>query len=276
MGTMIGTAVRCAKRGLRRPIAGTRGRLAVLAFYGALTGCASLPSGGGAAADDPLEPVNRAVFDVNLRLDDALIRPLAEAYRNTVPAFVRDRIRAGIDNLAEPRIFANDLLQRRAEAAGITFARFAINTTLGLGGLFDVATEKGFARQSGDFGQTLYTWGVDDGPYLVLLFFGPSNARDAVGLGVDLFTTPPALVVTGHVGTLVNIGVGTIDGMDLRSRNIESLDEIKASALDLYAYLKSVTRQRRAAQLREATGGKEEEPPELVDPGAAGAPPQPP
>lgn len=274
---MIGTAVRCAKRGLRRPVLWTRGQLAVLAFYWALTGCASLPAGGGAAADDPLEPFNRAVFDANLRLDDALIRPLAEAYRSAVPAFVRDRIRAAIDNLAEPRIFANDLLQRRAEAAGITFARLAINTTLGVGGLFDVATEKGFSRQSGDFGQTLYTWGVADGPYLVLLFFGPSNFRDAVGLGVDLVTTPPALVVTGHVGTLVNIGVGTVDGMDLRSRNIESFDEIKASALDLYAYLKSVTRQRRAAQLREATGAKEEEPPELLDPAAAGhAAPKPP
>ena len=93
---------------------------------------------------------------------------------------------------------------------------------------------------------------MGDGPYLVLLFFGPSNFRDAVKLGVDLFTTPPALLVTGHTGTLINFGVGTIDGMDLRSRNIETLDEIKASALDYYTHLKSISWQHREAQLHEA------------------------
>jgi len=266
---MIGTALRSTKRDLRARIPRARGRVAALAFYWALAGCASLPNGEQRAADDPLEPFNRAVFDANMALDDALIRPLADAYRTIVPAFIRDRIRAALDNLAEPRIWANDLLQRRADAAAITFARFSLNSTLGLGGLFDVATEKGFAKQSGDFGQTLYTWGVDDGPYLVLLLFGPSNFRDALGLGVDLVTTPPALILTGHTGTLINMGVGAIDGMDLRSRNIESLDEIKASAIDLYAYLKSLSRQRRAAQLREAKGIKEQEPEPLIDPGAA-------
>jgi phospholipid-binding lipoprotein MlaA len=248
------------------------GTLATLALCGALSGCASAPAGE-PPPDDPLEPLNRAVFNANTALDEAVIRPLAEAYRNVVPPFARDRIRAVIDNLAEPRIFANDVLQRRADAAGITLARFSINTVAGLGGMFDVATGHGFAKQSGDFGQTLYTWGVADGPYLVLLFFGPSNFRDAVGLGVDLFTTPPALVVTGHTGTVLNFAVGTIDGMDLRSRNIETLDEIKASALDYYSHLKSITRQLRQAQLREASGAKEE-PQELIDPGAPT--PQPP
>lgn len=250
--------------------------LATLALCGALSGCASVPAGEPQPPDDPLEPLNRAVLNANTALDDAIIRPIAEAYRRVVPPFARDRIRAVIDNLAEPRIFANDVLQRRAAAAGITLARFSINTVAGLGGMFDVATEKGFAKQSGDFGQTLYTWGVADGPYLVLLFFGPSNFRDALGLGVDLFTTPPALVVSGHTGTVINFAVGTIDGLDLRSRTIETLDEIKASALDYYSHLKSITRQFRQAQLREASGAKEE-PQELIDPGApTPAPQQPP
>lgn len=264
---MMGNRFRCVKQGrLRARIPWARGSLATLAFYWALAGCASLSTGEQHETDDPLQPLNRAVFDTNTALDDAIIRPLAEAYRTIVPPYVRDRIRSVIDNLAEPRIFANDLLQRRADAAGITLARFSINTTVGLGGMFDVATEKGYAKQSGDFGQTLYTWGMADGPYLVLLLFGPSNFRDALGLGVDLFTTPPALVVSGHAGTVTNLVVGTVDGMDLRSRNIESLDEIKASALDLYAHLKSITRQRREAQLREA-GGATQEPQELIDPG---------
>jgi phospholipid-binding lipoprotein MlaA len=261
-------ALRCTRQ---HPL--HRMSVAVLAICALLSGCASLPSSEQREADDPLEPLNRAVFDANMALDEALIRPLAEAYRAVVPPFARDRIRSVIDNLAEPRIFANDLLQRRADAAGVTLARFSINTVAGIGGMFDLATDKGYPKQSGDFGQTLYTWGVADGPYLVLLFFGPSNVRDALGLGVDLFTTPPALVVTGHTGTVINFAVGTIGGMDLRARNIETLDEIKASALDYYAHLKSITRQRRAAQLREASGLKEE-PQELSDPAAPVTTPQ--
>src|SRR5207245_3837205 len=141
-----------------------------------------------------------------------------------VPQFVRDRIRSVIDNLAEPRIFVNDVLQRRPDAAGVTLARFFINTTAGLVGMYDLATQQGLPKQSGDFGQTLYAWGVDDGPYLVLLFFGPSSLRDAFGLGVDLVTTPPALIVTGHTGTITGPPVGTVDGIDRRSRNIENLN----------------------------------------------------
>jgi phospholipid-binding lipoprotein MlaA len=213
------------------------------------------------------------VLDVNTALDTAFIKPIAQAYRDVVPLYVRDRIRSAIDNLAEPRIFVNDLLQGRPDAAGITLARFLMNTTAGLAGMFDPATEQGYPKQSGDFGQTLYAWGAEGGPYLVLLFFGPSNFRDAIGLGVDLFTTPPALIVAGNAGLVTNMTVGTVDAMDLRSRNIESLDEIKASALDYYSRLKSITEQHRQAQLRESRGLKEE-PEELTDPGQSPGEPQ--
>ena len=243
------------------------GRCLLAALLGAvLAGCATTPAERG-ASDDPLEPLNRVVLDVNTALDTAVIRPVAETYRYIVPRYARDRIRSVIDNLAEPRIFANDLLQGRADAADVTVKRFAINTTLGVAGLFDVAAEKGLPKQSGDFGQTLYAWGLGDGPYLVLLFFGPSNLRDTLGLGVDLFTTPPGVFLPGHAGFVTGFVVGTVDGVDLRSRNIESLDELKASALDYYSHLKSVAQQRRRAQLREARG-EGEEPPELIDPGA--------
>src|SRR5437868_12968159 len=240
--------------------------IAALLLCVTLVGCATISPPTSREPDDPLETANRVVFDTSTALDDALIKPIAESYRKIVPEFLRDRIRAAIDNLTEPRVFANDVLQRRPDAAGITFARFFINTIVGLAGMFDLATKQGFPKQSGDFGQTLYTWGVDDGPYLVLLFFGPSNVRDAFGLAVDLFT-PPVLVVTGHAGTMTNVAVGAVDGIDLRARNIETLDEIKASALDFYANLKSLTRQRRAAELRAAPGGTEA-PVALLDPGA--------
>jgi phospholipid-binding lipoprotein MlaA len=247
-------------------------RMAALILCAALAGCATIADRGDSPPDDPLEPVNRAVFDTNVALDEAIIKPVAEAYRAIVPQFVRDRFRLVIDNLAEPRILVNDLLQGRAEAAGITSARLFINSIVGLGGMFDLASQQGFAKQSGDFGQTLYTWGVQDGPYVVLLFFGPSNIRDAFGLGVDLATTPPALILKGHRGTIINLAVGAVDGMDLRSRNIETLDEIKASAIDYYAHMRSVSRQYRQGQLDEAAGHTSR-PQELIDPDSA-APPQ--
>ncbi|TMG87013.1 MAG: VacJ family lipoprotein [Betaproteobacteria bacterium] len=244
-------------------------RVAALLLSICLAGCATMPHVDRPQPDDPLESLNRAVFDTNTALDTALIKPIAETYRAILPQWTRDRIRSVIDNLAEPRIFVNDLLQRRPDAAGVTFARFFINTIVGLAGMFDLAAERGFAKQSGDFGQTLYTWGVDDGPYLVLLLLGPSNLRDAFGLGVDVLTTPPALIASSHA----NLAVGVVDGIDLRARNIETLDEIKASALDYYAHLKSIMQQRRQIQLLEARGVKDQ-PYELTDPGTSVDEPQ--
>jgi phospholipid-binding lipoprotein MlaA len=240
--------------------------LTALVLGATLAGCATMSGDRGQSPDDPLEPLNRKMLDINTALDNAFIKPVAEAYRKLVPQLVRDRIRSAIDNLAEPRIFVKDLLQGRTEAASITLNRFFLNTTLGLAGLFDPASERGLPKQSGDFGQTLYTWGADDGPYLVLLFFGPSNVRDAFGLGVDLFTTPPGVFVPGHAGVVTGFVVGSVDGMDLRSRNIETLDEIIASSLDYYSHLKSIAQQHREAELREARGGPQQ-PPELIDPG---------
>jgi len=233
----------------------------------ALTGCASMSEPRDRENNDPLEPINRVVFNANDAIDTAILRPIAETYREVVPQFVRDRVRAFIDNLQEPRIFVNNMLQLRINDAGFTFARFYINSTLGLAGLFDVASEHGLPRQTGDFGETLAVWGVDSGPYLVLPLFGPSNMRDAFGLGVDLYTTPPAHLFPGSAGIWINVGVYTVSGFDLRSRNIETLDQIKANALDYYAQFRSIARQYRDGQLR-AARGLVEEPQELVDPGA--------
>jgi phospholipid-binding lipoprotein MlaA len=138
--------------------------------------------------------------------------------------------------------------------------------------MFDVASGQGLKRQTGDFGQTLYAWGVGDGPYLVLIFFGPSDVRDAIGLGVDMYTTPPSHVVHGDDATAIGFGVGLLDGVDLRSRNIGVLEELKASSLDYYTHFRSIWRQHRAAALREARG-QPETPPELTDPGATPAEP---
>ncbi len=248
--------------------------LTLFALFAALAigGCATVPSGSAAdpSENDPFESFNRGVFAVNQSVDRAVIKPVAETYRSTLPEGVRDGIRSFVDNLTEPLVFANDLLQGRGEAAGITGRRFLINSTWGIGGLFDKAGELGMPRQSGDFGQTLFSWGVVDGPYLMLPLFGPSNIRDAIGMGVDSYASP-----IGHVGSestrgKVTVSVGVSGGIDERSRNIETLEGIEASSIDFYAYLRSVWRQNRQATLREARESAPDD--DLSDPGAAKAP----
>ena len=248
-----------------------------------LSGCATVAADnvGASAQNDPLEPFNRGVFAFNQGLDRVLIKPVAEAYRAVLPSFVRDRIRAFVDNLKEPLVFANDVLQGRGTAAAITGKRFVINSTLGLAGFVDRATGFGLPQQSGDFGQTLHAWGLASGPYLVLPFFGPSTVRDTFGLAVDLYAAPVGHIGGGNVPRDASFSVGAADGVDLRARNIDTLDELQRSSLDFYAYLRSVWSQQRQSILREATGQASPSSPlgeELVDPGvpSSALPPAPP
>ena len=231
-----------------------------------VSGCATAPRNGAAATDDPLEPLNRRVFFANRVLDGVLIRPAAEIYRGVVPKFVQDRLHYFMRNLAEVRIFANNLLQGRFGAAGTTFSRFVLNSTAGVGGLFDIATREGLERQTGDFGQTLHGWGVGEGPYLVLPVFGPSNARDTVGLVADLYSTAPGPYLPRSRSAAV-IALHVADGVDTRARNIEGLDLIEQSALDFYAQVKSIVRQRRDAELSHVRPVRPRPGEELEDPG---------
>jgi phospholipid-binding lipoprotein MlaA len=229
-------------------------------------GCATAPRATGEANDDPLEPLNRKIFYANRVLDGVLIRPAAEAYRGVVPYFVQDRFRNVLDNLAETRIFANNLLQWRLEAAGTTFSRFVLNSIAGVGGMFDIATSEGLKRQTGDFGQTLHRWGFGEGIYLVLPVFGPSNVRDTIGLVVDVYSTPPGPYLPNSSSDAV-MAVRVAGGVDLRARNIEALDVVEKTSLDFYTQLKSIVRQRRASDLREVrplAGHRDD----LIDPGA--------
>jgi len=147
-----------------------------------------------------------------------------------------------------------------------------VNSTAGGLGLFDVATDLNLPRQTGDFGQTLARWGVGEGPYVVLPIFGPSNVRDAVGLTGDLFTdfyvNPAGYLVTGTAATGWNVGQAVTSGVDLRARNIDTVDALQASSLDHYSQMRSITRQHRMSEVREAKG-LPNEPQELTDPGAA-------
>ncbi len=221
--------------------------------------CSSLPQTPAEQAEyktnnDPFEPVNRVVFDVNDFLDRLLLRPLAELYRITVPPPLRDRIAGIVKNMTEPVVFANNVLQGELTKAGRTAARFLTNTTAGVGGMFEVANGLGFPRQSGDFGQTLYTWGFTSGPYLVLPLFGPSTIREAIGLGVDSFMSPwKYLVALGDDGTYLRFMVAdtTASALVKREENIEPLDTLREGSLDFYAQMRSVYRQHRAKELGE-------------------------
>ncbi len=223
-----------------------------------LVSCANMPNKPQEQAayedtnNDPFESVNRVIFDVNDFLDRLLFKPIAGLYRATVPPPVRDRIADIVSNMGEPVTFANNLLQGEFNRAGVTLERFAINTTVGVGGSFEVANEWKLYKQVGDFGQTLYTWGFDSGPYIVLPLLGPSNVRDAIGMGVDSAMSPwqyLARIRSRGTRDKLDISYFGADGITKREENIEPLDALRAGSLDFYAQMRSVMRQYRNKQL---------------------------
>lgn len=196
--------------------------------------------------DDPLEPFNRGVHSFNTVLDKGVFRPVAKGYRYITPRGIRTRIGNVSDNLKEPVNMLNAFLQGDFEQGMTSFWRFAINTTIGIGGINDVAASAGLKRRSEDFGQTLGVWGVGSGPYLVLPIFGPSNPRDAVGTVVDWFTTPWNYAIDD---TSDEIALGVAQGLVTRERLIDPIDDMYDS-LDPYAAFRSSYMQYRDAAVR--------------------------
>lgn len=197
-------------------------------------------------------------------LDRNALLPVAKGWRAVVPQAGRDRLRNAFENLEEPLIFANTALQARPTAAATTFWRFLVNSTFGLAGLFDVATDWGLPRQTGDIGQTLFVWGVRESPYLVLPVFGPSTLRDGAGLVGAMVADPTGRAMDNDIASTA---IGVASGIDLRARNIETVDELRAGTLDFYATLRSVWLQQRQATLDEALGRSSGLTPD--DPGAS-------
>ena len=200
--------------------------------------------------NDPFEDTNRAIFDFNQVVDRNVLVPVAKAYRTVLPDVVRDSIRDFLYNLRAPLIFANDTLQLDFERAGQTFARFVLNSTLGVGGLIDVAGKWGqLPYHEDDLGITLGVWGIPEGPYLVVPILGPSDPRDLGGMVAEGFGDPFNRLVTGNPYTLYWIPFvrGGVSGIDQRSRYIETLADIERTSLDYYATIRSLYRQRRAA-----------------------------
>jgi len=241
------------------PIAGAYRRLAfALALGICFAGCAAKPPADDpdAVADyneanDPLEPTNRVVYAVNNGIDTVILRPLALTYRYVVPQPVRNGVHNVLTNLGAPAQLANDLLEGKPKRAGDTAMRFVINSTIGLLGVFDVATKMGYLDHDADFGMTLAAWGVPEGPYLFLPVLGPSSPRDVTGYGVDLLFDPFFWVGNSNNPAIrdvkwVRTAVGAVS---IRERVEDPLQSIKKTALDPYATFRSLYRQHRAAQI---------------------------
>lgn len=219
-----------------------------------LAGCATVPTDPAARAEydrlnDPLEPTNRAIFGFNEFLDKTLIRPLAEVYHFILPNFVEQRITVFLRNLGEPLTFVNDMLQGEANRGGMTLGRFLTNSTLGIGGIFDVASEYDMPRHNEDFGQTFSVWGFGEGPYLVLPILGPSTLRDGFGTAADMFADPVSIGIDQANVSGLSLGRIAITGLDARARNLEMVDQLRRESLDPYATLRSAYRQNRRAEV---------------------------
>jgi len=222
--------------------------------------CAA-PAGGGVA--DPLEPLNRGVFVFNGVFDLAILRPLTWVYRRVLPAPVRGAVSNVLHNLLSIDTILNDVLQGELAQAGQDFGRFAVNSTIGVGGLFDVAGRYGVAQHDTDFGETLHRWGAGPGPYLVVPFVGPSTARDVAGLGVT-FATYPIVYVDDTTVQLVTLG---LVGVDRRARVPPKAEQMVRDSHDRYAFVRDAWYQNRRFHLEgeEADSESSEELEDLLD-----------
>jgi phospholipid-binding lipoprotein MlaA len=242
----------------RRP-AGTLASGIVLALTLSLAACAHAPADPEARAEfernnDPAEPTNRVIFAGNKFVDDHALQPVARGYQDYVPDRVRKCIHNFASNLGQPAIAVNDALQGNFSRSWTTIQRFAINTTVGGVGLFDVATDWNRPGHAADFGQTFGVWGIGPGPSVQLPIFGPSNVRDSVGKVADLLTNP-ANFVPGGAAANVATASGGAGFIDRRAELLSTTDPLEHDSLDYYAALRSMTAQRRAALVAEGKAG---------------------
>jgi len=206
---------------------------------------------GDIAIHDPLEENNRRVFAFNQGLDRAVIHPVVKGYRTVTPRPVRKGLRNFLRNIRSPITLANQLLQGDLEGAGNVLVRAAVNSTVGVGGLFDVAGYEGIEYEPEDFGQTLAVWGVDHGPYLVVPLLGPSSLRDYSGYFADGMADPLRWWLFNINEEGWYFAKAGADYLDIRESLVDVLDELEASSIDYYASVRSTYYQRRDAMVND-------------------------
>ncbi|MEQ1607556.1 MAG: VacJ family lipoprotein [Hyphomonadaceae bacterium] len=220
------------------------GAASVLAVI-ALSGCASGPN-----PDDPYEDFNRQMFAFNDSLDKAVIEAVAHGYRAVTNEPIREGVGNLTDNLNEPLTFVNHVLQGQIPDAGATFGRFVLNTTIGIGGIFDPAAAMGIYRTKENFGETLGKWGVQPGPYLVLPFFGSSNPRDLFGKGGDIALNP-LTYPEFESDDEIRMGVAILGGLNAREGVIEAIEEVR-NQIDPYTTVRRLYDRTRAQDIANA------------------------
>jgi phospholipid-binding lipoprotein MlaA len=222
--------------------------------------CAPAPAEPEALAEykrnnDPAEPTNRVIFAGNKFVDDNAVQPVARAYQEHVPSRAQKSVHNVVANLGEPAVALNDVLQGNFGRSWNTIQRFAINTTVGGAGLFDVATDWDRPGHTADFGQTLGVWGIGPGASVQLPLLGPSTVRDSVGKVADLVANPVNFIPGGMAAT-VGLATGTAGAVDGRARALDATDSLERNSLDYYAASRSAAAQRRAALVAEGKEGK--------------------
>ena len=220
-----------------------------------LAGCAANVSAPeDRAPADPWEPMNRSVYEVNDALDRSVLKPVAKGYRKVLPTFVRTGIGNFYDNLLTPGVMLNNFLQGKGQDGLSDLARLAINSTIGIGGLIDIASRMGIAEHDEDFGQTLATWGVGAGPYVTLPFFGPSTLRDALTMPVDFFFDP----LLHYRNSSVRDKLWVIEAIDLRS-SLLAAEGLLEKSFDPYITLRQSYLQNRRFEIYDGNPPEEDD-----------------
>ena len=204
---------------------------------------------------DPLEPLNRAIFSFNNFADKIILQPVAKGYRK-LPSPIQAGISNFLSNLKLPLVIVNQLLQGQGKNAFESSGRFIVNSTAGILGLIDVADKLGLEEKDEDFGQTLATWGVGDGFYLVLPIFGPSNVRDATGLVLTVMTDPINALATSEGEAWIVPMRTAVNAIDQRSKIIDEVNALRDNALDYYAAVRSSYYQNRKAAIENKDDNK--------------------
>jgi phospholipid-binding lipoprotein MlaA len=233
----------------------------VVLFALLMSGCATLPPDAQPNPADPWERMNRGTHRFNDRIDRAVLKPVATAYRDHVPQFVRTGVDNALENLGTPTVIVNDLLQGKLVEGLSDTGRFLLNSTFGIGGLLDPASRAGLDKHDEDFGQTLGRWGVPSGPYLVIPLMGPSTVRDTPTRYVDARTRADELLddeVSLFREDAYEIGIGVVGVVNTRAALLE-LDELRAEAFDDYAFVRDAWLQRREYMVTDGEVEEEEE-----------------
>ena len=258
------------KRGLRRKFASL---MPCLLLAAGVSGCATPPPKTDTAGyqayeqlNDPLEPTNRVFYKVNDVLDTYFMKPVAQGYVYVTPQAFRTHVSSFTMNIGEPARMLNFMAEGMPRDAGTAFMRFLINSTIGIGGIFDPASALGYKETDTDFGLTLAIWGMAPGPYLYLPVFGPSGARDVLNLPVSYFLTPMEAAPASNALTDFTRAETGLDLVNTRANFLAPIDQVKATALDPYATFRSLYRQSRASQIQQIYMNDGQTPPAWTQP----------